>query len=51
MRTRFDTIKKIALQGMRVSDFLANPTDVSTDDIARPQRNFLPILAALGHPP
>ncbi len=38
MRTRFDTIKKIALQGMRVSDFLANPTDVSKGDCSMEQR-------------
>ncbi len=38
MATRFDNLKQIALQGMSVSDFLANPTDVSTGDCSMAQR-------------
>jgi len=38
MSTRFDTIKRIALQGMSVRDFLAIPCDVSTGDCSMAQR-------------
>jgi hypothetical protein len=38
MATRFDTIKRIALQGMSVNDFLAIPCDVSTGDCSMAQR-------------
>jgi len=38
MSTRFDTIKRIALQGMSVRDFLAIPCHVSTGDCSMAQR-------------
>lgn len=38
MLKRFDTIKRIALQGMSVSDFLAIQSDVSAGDCSMAQR-------------